>query len=340
MSLLHGHTLKLLVNPAAGRGRAGRRLAQIARCLESKGVPFDCSRSEGPGHLTELARSLEEQDDAGLVPVVCGGDGSLNEVVNGLSRLRAPLGVIPAGTGNDIARNLGIPASVEEACDTLLTGVVRTLDLISAGGRLFAGIGGAGVDSEVTRRANRIRLPIPGHAVYTIATLSALASFRPCRFTISSADWVYRGTVMFAGVANAPTYGGGMRLSPHSRMDDGVFEVCIVESMGRLELLRNFPRLFRGTHLTHPRVRLLTARRLRLEAERPVDFYADGEYHQPLPVDISVVPAALSVIVPAPGKCVPAEETRAMQYGNQLLQRAGAALMLIRNHTPKKRSAP
>jgi len=291
--------ITLLLNPAAGRGRAARRLAGIVRFLERAKAPFEILRSEGPGHMTELALSLSESRRRGTLPVVVGGDGTLNEVINGLPPSPPPLGIIPAGTGNDTAANLGIPASTEEACRNLFTGRPRSLDLIDAGGRLFAGIGGAGIDSEVTMRANRMRLPVPGPAVYTLATLAALASFRSCRFTLTSDEWTYRGRVMFVGIANSPSYGGGMRLSPNSNMSDGRFEVCIVEAMGRLELLRNFPRIFAGTHLTHPKVRILTARRLKMESQRPVPFCLDGEYHQSLPIEISLLPSALSVITPS-----------------------------------------
>ena len=293
-------SVTLLLNPAAGRGRAARRLAAIVRILEGMKVTCEILRSGHPGHMTELARSLAEHRD-GTLPVVVGGDGTLNEVINGLPPSPPPLGIIPVGTGNDIAVNLGIPVVMEEACRNLFTGRPRTLDLVDAGGRLFAGIGGAGVDSEVTMRANRMRLPIPGHAVYTLATLATMASFRPYHFTLTSDEWSYRGRVMFVGVANAPSYGGGMRLSPDSDMSDGRFEVCIVEAMGRLELLRNFPRIFAGTHLTHPKVRILTSRRLKMESSRSVTFCLDGEGHQPLPITVSLVPSALRVIAPSPG---------------------------------------
>ena len=150
-------------------------------------------------------------------------------------------------------------------------------------------------------RANRMRLPFPGPAVYTLATLATMASFRPYHFTLTSQEWSYRGRVMFVGIANSPSYGGGMRLSPDSDMSDGRFEVCIVEAMGRLELLRSFPSIFAGTHLSHPKFRILTARRLRMESARPVPFCLDGECHQSLPIDISLVPSAMTVIAPSPG---------------------------------------
>jgi diacylglycerol kinase (ATP) len=293
-------SVTLLLNPAAGRGRAARRLAAIVRILEGMKVACEILRSGHPGHMTELVCSLKGHRD-GTLPVVVGGDGTLNEVINGLPPSPPPLGIIPVGTGNDIAANLGIPAATEEACRNLFTGRPRTLDLVDAGGRLFAGIGGAGVDSEVTMRANRIRLPIPGHAVYTLATLATMASLRPYHFTLTSEEWSYRGRVMFVGIANAPSYGGGMRLSPDSDMSDGRFEVCIVEAMGRLELLRNFPSIFAGTHLAHPKVRILTSRRLKMESSRSVPFCLDGEFHQSLPIEISLIPSALAVIAPLPG---------------------------------------
>ncbi len=292
--------LHLLVNPAAGGGGAGQRFSLAARTLERLGAEFDVRFSEAPGHLTELAREAIRGCGADCVVAVLGGDGSLNEVINGLAGSRAALGIIPAGRGDDLARNLGIRREIEAACAGLVSGPVRTIDLVSAHGRLYAGIGGAGIDSQVTETANRSGLSIFGGAVYTGAVIRALASFKPFRFAITAEGWRYEGSVMFAGVANGPAYGGGLRLSPTSLLDDGMIEVCVVEEMSRLNLILNFPRLLRGTHLGHPRVRLFTARRLRMESDRPVDFYADGERIGPLPVEISVRPAALKVVAPLP----------------------------------------
>jgi diacylglycerol kinase (ATP) len=291
--------LRLLVNPAAGRGKARRRLVKIRRYLESRRLDFDCRLSEGPGHLTDLTSELSLRRGGEDIPVVCGGDGTVNEVINGLDGSSPPLGILPCGTGDDIARNLGIPRGIPEACDVILNGQVRTLDLVKAGNRRFLTIGGAGIDSEVTRRANRSRLPLPGPLLYSWAVLLALFSFRPRRFTITADGRRYEGRLMFAAVANAPVYGGGMRLSPDSLMDDGRMEICIVEAMGRLELLGNFPKIFRGTHLAHPKFRVLQSRRARIESREEAEFYADGEFHQLLPIDVAVLPGALSVLTPA-----------------------------------------
>lgn len=284
----------LLVNPNAGRGRAGQLFPGIARRLEARGVEFDWHFSAGPGHLTELARNLSGRKGGCLV--VCGGDGSLNEVLNGLPETGPVLGVIPCGSGNDLARNLGIPRSVAQACDLLEAGTVRTIDVAAAGVRRYLGIGGAGFDAEVNRRANNTRLHIFPRAVYTWQVLSTLRSFRPREFFITADGWRYEGRIMFVAVANTPAYGGGMRISPGSRMDDGCLEVCIVEEMGRLELLANFPSVFGGRHLDHPRFRVLPATRVRIESAARGDFYADGEFHQPLPVEIAVRPAAARLL--------------------------------------------
>ena len=212
-----------------------------------------------------------------------------------------------------MARNLGIPGSVEKACAGLLSGVPRSIDLVSARDRLFAGIGGAGIDSLVTERANRSALPLPGGAVYAAAVLGALSSFRPFRFSLTADGWSWEGKVMFVGVANGPAYGGGMRLSPSSLLDDGLIEICVVEEMSRLSLLLNFPRLLRGTHLGLRQVKLFTARRIRMESDRPVTFYADGERFAPLPLESAVRPSALRILVPPAGlvtrgACIPAPE--------------------------------
>lgn len=287
--------LILLVNPAAGGGRAAGVAAVAVREFERAGQDLSVRTSEGPGHLVELAAAAAGED---ADTAVCGGDGSLNEVINGLGGQGGRLGVIPGGRGDDVARNLGIPLETGAACRNIRAGVSRAVDLVRAGPRLYAGIGGAGIDSEVTKRANESRLPLRGHAVYTWAVFRTLSSFRPYRFSMEADDWSYEGDVMFAGVANTRSYGGGMILSPRSRPDDGVMEVCIIEKRSRLNLLASFPRLFRGTHINLPGVRLRTSRTLRISSDRPVDFYADGEPMSSLPVSLEVVPGALEILAP------------------------------------------
>ena len=289
--------LRLLVNPAAGRGRAKRRFSRIARYFDNRRLDFDYLFSEGPGHLTELASSFSGSN--GVIPVACGGDGTVNEIINGLPRPSPPIGIIPVGTGDDIARNLGIPNTIEKACETVVSGSIRSIDAVDTGSRRYVGIGGAGIDSIVTRRANEYRIPLPGSALYTAAVFSSLSSFRPFFFSITADDWSYQGKVMFVAVANCSSYGGGMRLSPHSKVDDGLLEVCIVEEMGRLELLRSFPAVFKGNHLGNPKFRIMPATSVRLETDRAADFCADGEFLQPLPVEISVLPGLVKFIVPA-----------------------------------------
>jgi diacylglycerol kinase (ATP) len=288
-------SIVLLVNPAARGPRTSRTALPAIRELENAGAPLSVLYSKGPGHLTEMARAVS---GTGAIVAVCGGDGSVNEVINGLGPGGGPLGIIPGGRGDDVARNLGIPLDPGQAGRLVLSGREQPFDLVRAGPRLFAGVGGAGIDSEVTERANRSRLPLRGRGIYTWAVLRTLSSFRPYRFTLESDRWNYEGEVMFVGVANHPSYGGGMMLSPLSRPDDGLIEVCIIEKRSRLDLLMKFPRLLRGTHLGLAGVRLLTARRLRMASDRPVDFYADGEPMTGLPVELEVLPGALEVIVP------------------------------------------
>jgi diacylglycerol kinase (ATP) len=295
MSRDNTRELALLVNPVSGGGRSVHVADRAVRCLEGSGRRVRVLRSGGPGELGPLARELSA---GGAVVAACGGDGTFNEIVNGIGPGGGPVGIIPAGRGNDLASNLGIPHDTVMACRTILDGTGRTIDLVRAGDRLFAGVGGAGIDAEVSRRANESRLPLRGRAVYTWAVLRAFSSFRPYRFAMEADGWSYEGDVMFAGVANHPSYGGGLILSPPSRADDGVFEVCIIEKRTRLSLLLSFPRLFNGTHLDLPGVIFRKARRLRLESDRPADFYADGDRMGSLPLDVEIVPAALKVIVP------------------------------------------
>ncbi len=233
--------------------------------------------------------------------VAVGGDGLVGMVADALAGTDAVMGIIATGVGNDFAAALGLPVKdPPEACRVLLRGTPRRMDLgrvaWDGGSRHFCGVAGAGFDSEATRWANATRW-LSGRPLYTVAALRTLATFSPLRFTLTLDDeepLSYPGWLVAMG--NSTSYGGGMRIAPRARVDDGRIDVTVVGPVSRLEFVRTFPRVFAGTHLSHPRVEALTARRVRVEADRPVDCYADGERCGPLPVDVRSVPGALQIL--------------------------------------------
>jgi diacylglycerol kinase (ATP) len=287
----------LLVNPGGGRGRTGAHLAELRRLAEHSGAEFVASRDVAD--LERLARQAVATGTERLV--VAGGDGTIHHAVQALVGSETILGILPLGSGNDIAGALGLPRRLAAAGEVAFAGRPRSIDVGCAGGRYFAGVAGVGFDSEANRYANTIR-HLRGGLVYIWAVLRMLGGFQPPRLSIEveGGEPGFSGRIMLVAFANSPRYGGGMKIAPAALMDDGLLDCVVVREISRLELLRVFPHVFRGTHLRHPAVTMLRAASLRVALDRPLTSYGDGE---PLvevgaeAVSFGVVPRALRVSV-------------------------------------------
>ncbi len=252
--------------------------------------------------VTSTQRELKVGADA---LVVVGGDGMVHLGVNRLAETGIPLAIVPSGTGNDMARLLGIPhEDPDAAIDHLLGALDRepsVVDLgrarwVTTGGgtetRWFAGALSAGFDALVNERANRMRRP-KGASRYILAMLGELLRLTPLHYEILLDDQRIAGEYLLVCASNGVSIGGGMKVTPNARQDDGLFDVLLVTPLSRLGFLRIFPRVFRGEHLADPHVTVLRGRRLRIEAR--VVGYADGERLARLPMDAEIVPGALRV---------------------------------------------
>ncbi|WP_155342220.1 YegS/Rv2252/BmrU family lipid kinase, partial [Acrocarpospora corrugata] len=231
--------------------------------------------------------------------VAFGGDGLVHLAVQAVAGTGVPLGIIPAGTGNDIADAIGIPRRDPlKAADAVLGGRTRTIDAarISPQSRWFAGVVACGFDSRVNERANRMTWP-PGMAKYVVALVQELRSFTPIPFTITLDDRVIRREAMLVAVANTRSYGAGMRVCPGAEPDDGLLDVLILAAMPKSAFLRTFPRVYKGTHTAHPAVEIVRSAVVTLDAPDAV-AYADGERVGPAPLTCAVEPGALRVLVP------------------------------------------
>ena len=292
-------SIALIANPTSGRGRVGRFLPQIEQRLREAGATVQTMISRSPSHAVELAGEAASRHE---VVAAAGGDGMVHFAANGVIGSQAALGIVPLGTGNDFAANLGYARRDPlAACAALASGPIRTVDAGRIeGGPFFVCVASGGFDSEVNRLANRIR-GLRGTPVYVVATLRTLTRFRPARFTVTLDGQVRHMDAMFVAVGNATSYGGGMRITPGAVLDDGAFDVTIVGALGRAGLLRQFPKLFKGTHIHHRAVTTARAASVTIAADRPFACYADGEEIGPLPVTMTIVPGALRVVAPTVG---------------------------------------
>ena len=295
----------LIINPTAGRGKAGRQAGEIRRLLGPKAADWAWHYTRKSGDATALARAAA-QDGARLV-VAVGGDGTLHEVANGVLGTGATAGLIPFGTGNDFARALGLYGSLEVACRALTEGVVRHIDMAviegkdTDGPRHFLVLAGTGYDARTARTVNEGVRHLSGPLAYVWGAILTLRTFEPFDLTLTLDDDPPRHVkAMFASFANAETTGGGMKIAPGAVVDDGCLDVCLVGSVSKLTLLYQLTQVFSGKHVHHPAVSLLRARRISVDADPPQPLLIDGEVCGTTPARISLLPGALPFMVPAP----------------------------------------
>jgi diacylglycerol kinase (ATP) len=287
-------------NPRSGAGR-GRRAADVA--LPILAGAADVEDVTG-ADAAATARALSAAAEAGVdAVVVSGGDGMVNLAVNAVAGTGTPLGIVPAGTGNDIARELGLPLSVQDAAAVVVRALVddsrRSVDAVrcrldGGGVRWFAGVLGAGFDAVVNERANGWTWP-RGQAKYTLAVARELPVFHERSYVLDLDGETVTARAMLVAIANGPAYGGGMRISPRSSMEDGLLDVVVAGPLSRWEFARVFPSVFSGRHVDHPRVTLYRAACVRIDSPGIVG-YADGERFGPLPLTCEAVRGALTVL--------------------------------------------
>jgi diacylglycerol kinase (ATP) len=291
-----GPEVAVLVSPAAGRGRARAAAADVVAELRRAGlVPRLLPATTGPDAEKQAAEAVA-LGARGVVAV--GGDGTAHAALQTVAGTDVPLAVVPAGTGNDLALALGIPAepvaAARAAARDLADGTGRVLDAGRTAGRWWATVLCCGFDSAVTDRANRLRWP-RGRRRYDVAILAELARLRPHEVTLVLDGVRQTRPVTLVAVGNTPWYGGGMRVCPAADPADGLFDVTVVGPLTRRELVRARPRLTAGTHVDHPAVAVHRAARVELRAAG-ITSYADGEPVAPLPVTAECVPGAVAVL--------------------------------------------
>lgn len=288
----------VVANPVAGRGKAGRRIGTATSILRDLRVEHEVRVAGSAAEMEGVCRKSGEQ--GAEIVAVLGGDGTVSCAANGVLGTGAALSVLPAGTGDDIARALdagSFPAAVRLLANptTVPIDVVR----VRAGevDRCFVNIAGAGFDSEVNETANAMSLRLGGTGTYVVALVKTLSRFTPARYDLTVDGEPLSVDAMLVVVGSGISYGGGMKVLPDAAMNDGVLDVCIVEALSKGAFLRAFPKVFAGRHTTHPKVRMLRATTVTVEANRGVQVYADGERIGPLPASFEVVPGALPVVV-------------------------------------------
>jgi diacylglycerol kinase (ATP) len=296
-------SVTMLTNPMSGHGNAPHAAERAIARFQQRGVDVCEIVGTDADHARELVDSALERGADALV--VCGGDGVISLALQSLALGDVPLGIIPAGTGNDHAREYGLPRSdPEAAADVVADGWAETVDLgriDNHGGvqKWFGTVMAAGFDSLVSDRTNRMRWP-HGRMRYNVALVAELSRLRPlpCRLRFDDGEEIDADLTLTA-FGNTRSYGGGMLICPTADHSDGQLDITMVRTTSRTRLIRLFPTVFKGTHVELDGVDTARARRVSVDSPG-INAYADGEYACPLPVEVSAVPGALKILTPCP----------------------------------------
>jgi diacylglycerol kinase (ATP) len=298
---------KVIVNPVASANNSTfRQWPHIQSLLRENGLSFDFQYTEGVGHASELARLAASDGYRFLVAV--GGDGTINEVANGL--LNSPdadattLGVVSTGTGNDFIRSMGIPRDYIKACKCVMgnhrslidVGLVEFKQNGKTARRYFINGAGVGFDAEVTETSHRMPRLVNNTVPFVLSLLKTLPTYRNKDVQMSIDGRQEKRRVLSVIVSNGAYFGGGMRIAPQAELNDRHLDVLTIGDVGKAELLQVFPRVYKGTHITHPKVRMEKAEKITIECDRRILLQADGELLGEGPVTFQVVPAALNMV--------------------------------------------
>ena len=285
--------LKLIYNPAAGRGRARRHIGEAERWFLDRGATVEIQESASPDDMSRIAA---ESSRAGFDRVVvCGGDGSLNLSVRDFDLDSGTLALLPLGSGDDFAHVLGISSKLASACEVVLNGAPRSVDVATANNRRYLGVAGLGFDSEVAEYAGHVKY-LRGSLIYLYSIMRVLPRFTPHHVRINGRA----EEIMFAAVGNSRQYGGGIRITPQAQIDDGALDMCVVHRTTRIQLLKTLPKAYTGAHVKSPFVATERGQQFVVEGDREMVVYADGERVTTTPVRFALAEKKLRIIAPAP----------------------------------------
>lgn len=299
--------VKVIVNPVAGAGRTAREWPRIMGLFKGHGLRFEHDLTEAPGHAVELAKTAAKKGYEIVISV--GGDGTINEVVNGLYEAGhikdAMLGIISTGTGSDYIRTVGISRRYEEACRCFLQPKKLTVDLgvveyASDGStmkRIFVNFAGMGFDAEIVRHTTQHFKALGGMPSYLLGALTTLVFYRNKKISLIIDGEEVEKEVCAVVMNNGRYGGGGMFTAPEAELSDGLLDVLIIGNISKADLLWSLPRIYKGTHLTHPKVTVRKAREIEIKSAQPMHLQADGEFLGELPAYFRVLPSALNVVV-------------------------------------------
>ena len=292
---------RLIYNPTSGREEGKKRLADILQMLDAAGIETTTHATDGEGDATT---SAAEAIDRGYDMIIAaGGDGTLNEVINGMAGKleRPPLGIIPLGTTNDFARALGIPRNWEEACSIITRQMTRVIDLGQANDKYFINIAGGGSLTELTYEVPSKLKTMIGQLAYYMKGLEKMTRLRPTELRIElDGHGVFHEEFMLFLITNTNSVGGFEKLAPDARIDDGLFDVIMLKKCNLAEFIRVAGMALRGEHVNDPLIMYAQTKRVSVTSPDTVQLNLDGEYGGLLPATFQVLPSHLRIFADVP----------------------------------------
>ncbi len=288
--------LYFIVNPTAGSGKSSKLFSGIRRTLDEVGADYGFALTERPKHAVSLADTALSKGERRIVAV--GGDGTVNEVASALCSSGATMGILPFGTGNDLARALHLPSSPSAALDVLYKGVTRSMDAGIANDHFFANVSGFGFDVDVLLNTARYKKSFRGMLPYLLGIFSTISHLRTLHLIVKVEDRTICRDSLLITVGNGTHFGGGMNAMPNADPFDGLFDVMIVKKVQLLRFLSLLPSFIQGKHLGFPEVECFRAKELTVECPERSLLNLDGELDSNTPVHFKLLPGALNMLVP------------------------------------------
>lgn len=290
------------MNKVSGNGRGMKIWRQIEKRLQEKNVSYCVRFTQKSKQATSFVNELMKEEKAAVI-VAVGGDGTIQEVVNGLVGTKTPLGIIPAGSGNDFSRGLGIPKKLDQALERILQGKPKLIDIGYANSTYFCTVVGVGFDGEVAQTTNAsifkklfnmIRM---GHLSYLVSAINVFIHYKPRDISLMIDKKLYKiPKVWLIAVANLPFYGGGIIICPKAESNDGLLDICIIQGMSKWEFVRTFPLVLKGNHVSSPNIKMIKGKDIEIYASSPLLVHGDGEIIGQTPTKIRIEPRSLYVI--------------------------------------------
>lgn len=290
------NSVLVIVNPIAGSGKAGRMIPELHKRLEKFSIPYTLTETQAPDHATQISRKAAKEGFDAVCAV--GGDGTVNEVINGLGEDGPAFGIIPLGTGNDLARTMGIPLAPLESVALLNQGSVRKIDLGRNTDRLFSIIAGLGFPAEVMQRTNSYRGMFRGSMAIAYNVIKTISLLKPVPMELDLDGNRFSRMASGLFILNTRFTGGGLMVAPDADPEDGLLDVVIMNNLSKGGLLGLLPRVYKGGHRNHPQVEFFRAREISITTASPYPKMFDGSIYGTSPLQVEVIPRKFKIICP------------------------------------------